>query len=148
MENRYKIAVDLIAEFEGFEPKPYKCPAGVWTIGYGQTQGVTAKSKPVTEKQARERLYYDVTKVFAPQLDGLLEVKLTDEQYAALLSFTYNLGAGALRKSTLLRMVNQRRWDSAKLQFYRWVFAGGRKLNGLIRRRKREAELFARTALV
>lgn len=142
-----KNGIDLIAEFEGFRSKPYLDSAGVATIGYGSTfymdnKKVTMQDEPISECDARILLVLVANK-FADQVDDSVGVTLNQNQFDALVSFTYNLGIGALRRSTLLRKVNANPKDkSIAREFERWVIAGGRVLNGLVKRRKKEAELY------
>ena len=139
------IAARLVAEFEGFSEKPYLCPAGVWTIGYGTTriqgQPVTAATPPVTLGQAEALLKDDLAQA-ARDVDRLCLMPLTINQRAALISFVYNLGAGALQRSTLLRILKGGDYKDAADQFDVWIMAGGKPLNGLIRRRAAEKALF------
>jgi lysozyme len=132
--------LDLIKSFEGLRLSAYKCPADVWTIGYGTTAGVKP-GQTITKERADELLRDDL-KRFEGYVDRLVKVPLTQGQYDALVSFTYNLGPGALEKSTLLEQLNRGDYDSAAEQFGRWVFAGGRKLAGLAKRRAAEKALF------
>jgi lysozyme len=139
------VAARLAAEFEGFSATPYLCPANVWTIGYGTTriQGepVTATTSEVTHGQAEAYLQDDLAQA-ARDVDRLCRVPLTINHRAALVSFVYNLGAGALGRSTLLRVLNGENYADAAAQFDLWVMAGGKKLNGLVRRRAAEKALF------
>lgn len=139
------VAARLVAEFEGYSAVPYRCPAGVWTIGYGTTringQPVTATTEPVTEARAEALLRDDLAQA-ARDVERLCRMPLTLNQRAALISFTYNLGAGALQRSTLLRHLKAGLYDQAADQFDVWVMAGGKRLNGLVRRRAAEKALF------
>ena len=122
--------------------KAYKCPAGVWTIGYGHTKGVK-EGDVITEQEAEDMLKKDVVG-FEINVRGAVIPNLNDHQYDALTSFAYNVGLGNFRKSTLLRLINSgitAREDITN-QFMRWVYAGGKKLTGLVRRRTAEAELY------
>lgn len=134
--------IELIKSFEGLRLKAYKCPAGVWTIGYGHTKGVK-EGDVITEQEAEDMLKKDVVG-FEINVRGAVIPNLNDHQYDALTSFAYNVGLGNLRKSTLLRLINSgitAREDITN-QFMRWVYAGGKKLTGLVRRRTAEAELY------
>lgn len=142
----HRDAIALIKAFEGFSKVPYVCPAGVWTIGYGSTYGmdrsrVTAKSWPIAEPIAEYLLERDVRR-FDRAVQRLVTVDISARQHGALVSFSYNLGSGALKSSTLLKRVNSDEWDDVPYQFSRWVHAGGRRLAGLVRRRKAEANLW------
>ena len=139
-------ALDLIKYFEGFRCSAYLCPAGVWTIGYGATYGldgerVTADHPEISEVEAERLLRRDVMR-FARSVDRLVKVQIDADQRGALISFAFNLGAGALQSSTLLRRVNGMEWGDVPAQFNRWVYAGGRTLPGLVRRRQAEAGLW------
>lgn len=139
--------IDLITEFEGLRLKPYLCPAGVPTIGYGTTRyyngiKVSMSDLPITKEKAVEYLLNDVHH-FELAVDAMAVDAITQNQLNALVSFAYNLGATALKGSTLLRKVNTNPNDpSIKNEFAKWVYADGVKLAGLIRRRAAEAELY------
>lgn len=132
----------LIRRFEGFSAMPYLCPAGYLTVGYGHVvKNPDAFRQPITEDEATKILTVDVETAERAVL-RLISVPLTDGQFDALVSFTFNLGAGALQRSTLRRKINREDHEDAADEFLRWVWAGGRKLNGLIRRRQAEAALY------
>ena len=140
-------ALALIKTFEGLKLHPYQDSVGVWTIGYGATYGldrarVTADHPALSQEQAEALLVRDVER-FERAVTRLVTVSIDDYQRGALTSFAFNFGAGALQSSTLLNRVNGDEGDTAPSQFQRWVFAGGRKLPGLIRRRAAEAALWA-----
>jgi lysozyme len=137
--------VNLIKEFEGLRLVAYKCPANVWTIGYGHTSMAGPPSvrqgMRVTKKQAEDILRADLVKYE----DGVLRavnVPLRQHQFDALVSFAFNCGVGALQKSTLLRRVNAKRFDDVPGELMKWTRAGGRELPGLVRRRRAEAALW------
>lgn len=130
----------LIKRFEGFAAKAYLCPAGVWTIGYGHTKGVKA-GDTCTEAEAEQFLRDDAGSAERP-VKSLVRVPLNQNQFDALVSFTFNLGGGNLASSTLLRKLNSADYIGAALEFPRWNKAGGKVLQGLVRRRKAEADLF------
>ncbi|WP_313284644.1 lysozyme [Stutzerimonas kunmingensis] len=132
--------LDLIKSFEGLRLSAYKCPADVWTIGYGTTAGVKP-GQNITKERAEELLREDV-KRFEAQVLRLVKVPLTQGQHDALVSFVYNLGAGNLSNSTLLRLLNAGDYAGAAAQFDRWNKAGGKVLAGLARRRAAERALF------
>lgn len=132
--------LNLIKDFEGCRLKAYLCPAGVWTIGYGHTQGV----KPdmvITQLQAERFLRQDL-KRFEDAVTSLVKVPITPNQFSALVSFAYNVGTGALYDSTLLRKLNKKDYKGAANEFLRWNKAGGKVLPGLTRRRLAEKDLF------
>ena len=131
----------LIKRYEGLKLNAYKCPANVWTIGYGHTYQVRSGDK-ITESVATEYLKNDVRHA-QNAIDRYVKVSISQYQFDALVSFIYNVGAGAFKKSTLLKMLNKRNYEGASNQFKRWNKAGGRVLKGLSRRRADEAELFA-----
>lgn len=133
----------LIASFEGFRPQPYQDSVGVWTIGYGHTHGVGPNSRPVTKAEALALLQADAADA-ATAVRDLVDVHLTQNQLDALISFTFNLGAGALAESTLLKRLNKGDYRGARREFGKWVLAGGVRLQGLVRRRHAEAALFAK----
>lgn len=133
--------IDLIKEFEGLELTSYEDAAGVLTIGYGHT-GEDVKLGDVISKEQAEKLLRCDLEEAEQGVTRNVTVPLTQNQFDALVSFTYNLGTKALAGSTLLRELNKGRYESAAAQFERWVYAGGKKLKGLIRRRIAEKQLF------
>lgn len=130
--------IDLIKRFEGFSATPYLCPAGYWTIGYGHVLKSRTNGTSITELQAEALLLQDV-KNTEGDVRRLIPVALTQGQFDALASFTYNLGAGALQRSTLRQKILRGEHENAVLEFQKWVYAGGRKLPGLVKRRAQEA---------
>lgn len=134
-------ALKLIAAFEGFSAMPYRCPAGLLTIGYGHVIRAGEDFKLLDVVQARRLLAADVTAAeWAVQ--KLIAVPLAQHQFDALVSFTFNLGSGALERSTLRRVVNRGEQDQVERQLMRWVFAGGKRRAGLVRRRAAESRLY------
>lgn len=134
--------LSLIKRFEGLRLKAYICPAGVPTIGYGTTKGVRM-GQTITEEEAERLLREDVA-VFERGVDEAVKVPLNPNQRAALVSFAYNVGLGAFRTSTLLRLLNKGDYAGAAKQFDRWTKGGGKVLPGLVKRRAAERELFER----
>jgi len=135
--------VDLIKQFEGVSLKAYPDPGTggePWTIGYGHTDGVK-KGDVVTQAQAEELLRKDLIK-FEAGVSGALTVDTTQNQFDAMVSLAYNIGLGNFTKSTLLRKHNAKCWQCAAAQFGVWRNAGGKVMNGLIRRRAAERELY------
>lgn len=134
----------LIRTFEGLRLKSYRCPAGLWTIGYGHTSCVTPGIE-IDEATAERYLREDAARAGAG-IERLVTVPLTDNQFAALVSFVFNLGIGTLERSTLLKLLNRGQYESAQAQIGRFVFSwtGGKrvKLPGLIRRRLAETLLW------
>ena len=134
----------LIERFEGFEPDWYLDPVGVRTIAFGWTGALPeGVDPPLTEAQGR-RLLRETVGRYEDAVRRSVAVPLAQEQFDALVSFTYNLGAGNLASSTLLRLLNAGDAAGAAEQFDRWVMAGGRALPGLVRRRAAERALFSR----
>ena len=136
--------LDIIKRFEGFSRTVYFCPAGYPTIGYGHVvKDEEDFSAGIDEAQAEELLRQDA-QIAERVVLRLINVPLTDGQFDALVSFTYNLGGGALQRSTLRRKINREEHAEVPEQFMRWVWAGGRKLKGLVRRRAEEAYLYSK----
>jgi uncharacterized protein (TIGR02594 family) len=133
--------IDLIGSFEGLRLDAYQCDAGVWTIGYGHTGSDVHPGQHISESRAKELLRQDVESAENAVKD-LVDVPLSQGQFDALVSFTFNCGKGALAKSTLLEKLNSGDYEGAQAEFGRFVHAGGVELPGLVRRRKAEAELF------
>lgn len=136
--------VNLIKEFEGFSPTIYLDAAGLPTIGYGhllRTGEAEMFRRGISHEAAVALLIKDVQSAERAVL-RLISVPLTDGQFDALVSFTFNLGSGALQRSTLRRKVNREEHDGVPQEFRKWVWAGGRKLKGLINRRNSEARLY------
>ena len=142
-------AIELAKRFEGFERKvkrgieiaavPYICPAGFWTIGYGLL--CDPKHPPITEAEAEVYLARDLLTALAGTLRYCPVLAAEPEgRLAAIVDFTFNLGAGRLQTSTLRRRVNQRDWAAAGQELRRWVYGGGKVLPGLVARR--QAEIF------
>ncbi len=130
----------LIKSFEGLRLSAYQDAAGVWTIGYGTTRNVRP-GMTISEANAEAFLQQDLVR-FEQSINDALQVPVNDNQFSALSCFTYNVGPGAFRSSTLLKMLNQRDVYGAADQFPRWNKAGGRPLAGLTRRRQAERLLF------
>lgn len=134
--------IDLIKRFEGFSSTVYICPAGYPTIGYGHlVREAERYEQGITETVAEDLLRQDVHAAESAVL-RLIGVPLTDGQFDALVSFTFNLGAGALQRSTLRRKVNRQVHSEVPEQFMRWVWAGGNKLPGLTIRRAAESNIY------
>lgn len=132
----------LIKDSEGCSLEAYKDPVGVWTIGYGHTGSDVAPGLIISQGRADQLLQEDLAK-FEAGVSDLVKVPISDNQFAALVSFAYNLGLAALADSTLLRKLNAGDYQGAAEEFPRWVNAGGQRLPGLVTRRERERRLFA-----
>jgi lysozyme len=136
--------VRLVQEFEGCKLEAYPDPGTggePFTIGWGSTGPDIGPGTVWTQEEADARFLDDLTK-FGDGVDRLVRVPLTDNQFAALVSFAYNVGLGALAGSTLLRKLNAGDYEGAADQFPRWSKGGGRVLPGLVRRRAAERDLF------
>jgi GH24 family phage-related lysozyme (muramidase) len=138
----------LIREFEGCKLRAYKCPAGVWTIGYGTTRIAGKPVKPsltISQAEAEILLQHQVAEHWNEAEKHILHAdELAQEQVDALASFVFNVGVGAFRGSTLLKMLNQGQDTKAADEFTKWNKAGGKVSHGLTRRRRAERELFLR----
>ena len=132
--------LDLIKQFEGCELTSYVCPSGVYTIGYGHT-GDVLPGQTITQAEA-DKLLKDDVKRFEVGVNNYTNVPLNQSQYDALVSFTFNVGLGAYRDSTLLRLLNGADYEGAAGQFSRWVNGSNGPLPGLVRRREAEEKLF------
>ena len=130
----------LIKKFEGCELEAYKCPAGVWTIGYGHTKDVKEGDK-INKDEANYLLQEEMIE-FESYIDDMVEVELNQSQYDALCAWVYNLGPSNLGSSTLLKVLNEGKYEEVPQQIKRWNKANGEVLTGLIRRREAEALLF------
>jgi len=149
-----RCALEIIRRWEGLRLTPYLCPAGYWTVGYGTvlrhtdgrmlTARDTAPTRVWTTAEAEAALQTDADRFAAAVARLCPRAARSDERLGALTSFTYNLGAGNLQASTLRRCVNAADDDEAARQFARWIFAGGRRLPGLVARRADEAALYRR----
>lgn len=140
------INTDIIKKHEGLRLNAYLCPAGVWTIGYGNTMyedGTRVKKGDKITKERAEQLFTHIVGTFAMQVLELIKVPLSDNQQSALVSFAYNVGVPAFRKSTLLKRVNENPNNPLiESEFNKWVKGGGVILPGLVKRRKEESKLY------
>lgn len=132
---------ELIKVSEGLSLVAYLCPAGVLTIGYGHTGKDVVEGMVIDHQEADRLLQVDLEK-FEKEVSKLVKVGITQNQFDALISFTYNLGASALKGSTLLKKLNAGEYMAAANEFPKWVKAGGKVLPGLVTRRRKERELF------
>lgn len=140
--------IALIKRWEGFKPAAYRCPAGVWTIGYGHTR-TAREGMTVTEAEAEALLREDIAEA-ERAVNRLVRVPLTQGQFDALVSWVYNFGADSLRRSTLLKRINAQEWEAVPGEWMRWVNARDpatgklRRMQGLVNRRSAELGLWAR----
>lgn len=146
MANAVVVAAALCRRFEGLYLRPYLCPAGVPTIGYGATYyedgaRVTLRDPEITQERAEALLLWHLKRRYLPAVVSLCPGVDDAERLAALVDFTFNLGEGNLRASTLRRKVNAQEWDEVPAQLLRWNKAGGQVLRGLTLRREAEAAL-------
>lgn len=140
------VGVTLIKGFEGFSSKPYQDSVGVWTIGYGHTEGVGPNSPHLTESQAAALLKRDLDTKYAPFVSAL-RLPLTQNQFDALVSFVYNVGPGGIAQNTGVgRALREHNWLGAANKLLEWDKAGGQTLLGLKRRREAERALFLKNA--
>ncbi|MGH8436108.1 MAG: lysozyme [Pseudomonas sp.] len=141
-----QVAAALARRFEGLYLRPYLCPAGVPTIGYGATRyldgrAVTLNDPPITRVVAEVMLLDQVRTIYLPAVLKLCPGIDTPERLAAIIDWTFNLGAGSLRASTLRKRVNAGRWGDVPAEIRKWNRGGGRVLRGLVLRREAEAAL-------
>lgn len=147
MRHVTQTGLELIKQFESFSSRIYICPSGYPTIGYGHVvreyerkifaDGITA--------QEGELLLLQDTKIAEAAVCRFITVPLTDGQFDSLVSFTFNLGSGALQRSTLRWKVNCEEHEDVPVEFMKWVWSGGRKVKGLINRRKTESNYYSDT---
>ena len=137
-------AYDLARSFEGLRLESYRDVAGYWTVGYGHLltrDRSDAQYPPIAQEEAEALLASDLKKAAASVL-RLCTASLTEGRFSALIDFTFNLGSGNLQVSTLRKLVNREDFDGAREELSKWVYAGGIKLPGLVRRRRAEQEIF------
>lgn len=138
--------LEFIKSKEGLRLAAYLCPAGLWTIGYGNTfyeNGLKVKRGDKIDKERAEQLFENIINIFASDVRKLINTTLTDNQFSALVSFAYNVGIGNLSKSTLLKKINENPKDiTIRDEFVRWNKGGGKVLRGLTIRRKYESDIY------
>ena len=143
-----EVAASLCRQFEGYKARPYLCPAGIPTIGYGSTyyadgRKVTLQDPPMDEPTARALLMVELEHTYLPGVLRHCPILAADERKCnAIVDFAYNLGVGRLQTSTLKRKINAQDWDGAKEQLMLWTKGGGKVLPGLVKRRTAECALF------
>ena len=135
----------VVKEFEGLRLKAYKCPAAVWTVGYGHTSAagnpIVTPDLVISNDEAEQILERDMVQ-YEDGVRKFVKVELTQNQFDALVDFAYNAGVGALQKSTLLKKVNAGKFDEVPAEFMKWTKGGGKELPGLVRRRRAEVKLW------
>lgn len=138
-------------QWEGLRTKAYRDAGGVWTIGYGHTatagSPVPRRGQVITESEAERILLRDLTQ-YEQAVEDLVKVKLNNNQFAALVSFTFNVGIGAFKKSTLLKKLNNGNFNAIPTELTKWTKAGGKKIQGLVNRRAGEAGLWVKESFV
>ena len=140
-------AAIIIKHFEGFRSKPYKCSAGVDTIGYGQTyyadgKRVTLKDKSIQEDEAEKLLMIEIKRIYSLLIQKFITVELPSNKMAAVIQFCYNLGMGRFQGSTLRKKINQNDFKAVPKEFIKWNKANGKALRGLTLRRNAEIQLW------
>lgn len=137
--------VKHIKQFEGERLVAYRCPAGVWTIGVGHTSAAgepqVVEGMKITANESASILYRDLVE-FELGVERLVKVTLKQNQFDVLVSFAFNCGLDALRKSTLLKKLNSGNYDAVPAELMKWTRAGGREVPGLVRRRRAEAQMW------
>ena len=134
--------LELIKHFEGFSHEVYICPGGFRTIGFGHLMADDEDYPDGISLFEGERLLWAELEKDQQAVRRLINVPLTQGQFDALVSFVYNLGSGALQRSTLRQKINREEHDEVPKELMKWVYADGRKLNGLIRRRQAEGLMY------
>lgn len=144
--NINQATVDLVKEFEGFSAEAYKCPAGIWTIGYGTTAaagvGITPSEGMIISKSDAEKYLHAALAKFADQIALSITTPINENEFGAFVSLAYNIGPGAFKKSSALRFFNAGDKEGAAKAILFWSKAGGKVLKGLTRRREAEFKLF------
>lgn len=134
--------IELIKKYESFMPRPYVCPAGKLTIGYGHVIGEEEDFTEITKDQAHDLLVEEDLPSRERTVYQYVRTPLTQSQFDALVSLVYNIGATAFKSSTLLRKLNNGDIEGAADEFMKWVHAGGKRMQGLVNRREAEREMF------
>lgn len=144
--NPVVLAAQIVRRFEGCRLRPYLCPAGIPTIGYGATfyengVRVTLRDAPITQQRAEQLLLWMIEAVYMPAVVRLCPGIRCPKRLAAIIDFTFNLGERKLSASTLRRKINAQDWVAVAVQLRKWVRGGGKVLNGLVLRREAEVAL-------
>lgn len=140
-------SLEKLKQWEGLRLAAYQDSGGVWTIGYGHTGQDVYRGKTITAAEAESLLVADVAR-FERAVDGAVKVPLSDNQFGALVSLAFNIGEGAFARSTLVKKLNAGDYDAVPAQLARWVYAGGKRVQGLVNRRAAEAGLWATNAFI
>ena len=143
-ENKMQIStegISLIKKFEGCELESYQCAAGVWTIGFGSTHNIE-EGMNISKDRAEELLLEDIAEFEESVLESV-DMPMSQHQFDALVYWTFNLGPNNLKSSSMLKVLNSGNYEDVPEQIKRWNKAGGKVLDGLIRRREAEALLFS-----
>jgi lysozyme len=143
--------IDIIRKFEGFKAEPYLCPAGVPTIGFGSTRDIdgteiTLQHKSITLQEATNLMLATLV-TYEEAVTRYVRVDINQNKFDALVDFAYNAGAQNLRNSTLLKKLNMKDYVGASAEFAKWIYGGGHILNGLVKRREAERNLFLKDIL-
>lgn len=139
--------ITLIKRWEGLRLTAYKDIVGVWTIGYGSTGSHVKPGMKITEAEAEALLRKDLSR-FEANVEKVVKVKLTDNQFAALVSWSFNVGIGAMNKSTLLKKLNAGNYNAVPTELMKWNKAGGKAVQGLTNRRAQEGALWGKGEFV
>ena len=143
MTSIQKKAFDVITKYEGWKPSTYVCPAGRKTIGWGFTSPEFIRKGSMTRNEA-DKILVSYIDSLSSYLDGQVQVKLTENQKAALISFIYNVGRGNFESSTLLKKINKKDFSGAAQEFSKWTKSKGKTLSGLVSRRADERAWFCK----
>ena len=143
--------LEKLKQWEGLKTKAYKDAGGVWTIGYGHT-AMAGEPKPragmvITPAEAESILLKDLVQ-YEAAIENNVKVKLTDNQFSALVSFVYNIPLASFKKSKLLKKLNAGNYDAVPTELMKWTKAGGKKIQGLVNRRRAEGYLWMEGAFV
>ena len=131
---------ELVKRYEGCRLTPYMDMVGIWTVGYGSTTEVVPGER-ISQAEAEDRLQEDM-EIAEACVNGAVTSTLTQNQFDALCSWVFNLGCKRFRESTMLAKINAGEWDQAAIELRKWDMAGGRHVDGLMRRRRDESKLF------
>ena len=143
MTSLQKKAFDIITKFEGWKSSVYTCPAGKKTVGWGFTSPEYIRKGSMTRNEA-DKILVNYIDSLGSYLDGQVQVKLSENQKAALISFVYNIGRGNFEKSTMLKKINKKDFGGAASEFAKWNKSKGKVLSGLTSRRADERALFCK----